>query len=413
MRKIVFFGALILCLKIYAEPVHSLVDALKLTLLNHSELTTFNYDMRASDARIWQAGFRPNPVLDVETENLGAPIFAQTTLLLSQVIEIGSKRKARLQHAFREKDKVFMDYEVRKRELFVETTLLFIEVLVNQEKISFLEENLKTLKEFSSTVENRVKAGRASVIEEANFTVLLATAMIDLNNGISELKSAKQKLAAQWNETNNSDFFVVGELNWTPQIAPLEELGSLIEEHPQVLHFSAEDNLRAARIGLERSKAYSDVNLRGGPRYLKEANKWVFVLGFTMPLPINDRNQGRIYESFENFQRLEKEREGVWTKLLTELNTSYSTLEKTYSELNVLQNILLPAATRAYDFSYKGYELARYNYLELLEAAKNYRNNKIRYLEILGEYRKALARLEGLTGSNKIIQQQCELWHEK
>lgn len=385
-----------------AQP-YTLADTLALTLLNNPDLNSFSYDLRAGDARILQASFRPNPGIDVLTENIGSPIFIQTTFMLSQLIEFGGKRHARVKYAKTERDRVALDYEVMKRQLYVNTTLLFIDVLINQQKLAFLEENLNVLQNFSATVEKRVKAGKASVIEESNFIVLLNTARIDLKNAQNELKNAKNKLAAQWGEANNHAFFVLGDLDWIPGVTSLDKMGDLIQEHPQVVRSYFEGNLRSAKIALEKSKAYPDVNLNGGPRYLEEAKKWVWVVGFTIPLPINDRNQGRIWESRENLSRLEKEREALWVKLLTELNNSYSTIQTVGSELNLLKNEVLPAAQKAYDFSYKGYELARYNYLELLETERAYRTSKIRYLQSLGEYHKALAILQGLTGSKAII----------
>lgn len=411
MYKFIFLGFLLSSLfypMLHAQPSRSLADVLALTLLNNPEFNTFSYDLRISDARILQATFRPNPVLDVGTENIDAPIFMQTTLLLSQLIELGGKRQARMQFAQKERDRVALDYEVKKRQLFVDTTLMFIEVLINQQKIAFLEDNLKTLQEFASVVENRVKVGKASVIEESNFIVLLNTAIIDLKNAQNELSNAKSKLSAQWKETNNDDFVAVGNLEWIPEVIPLEEMGLLIQDHPQIVRTYFEDQLRAAKVAVEKSKACPDVNLRGGPRYLEEARKWVWVVGFSLPIPINDRNQGRIWESYEVWEKLEKEKEALWTKLLTDLNTTYSTIQTVFLEVNLLKDRVLPAAQRAYDFSYKGYESARYNYLELLETQRSYRTSSIRYLEALGEYHKALAILQGLTGSTSIINLQCE-----
>lgn len=393
---------------LHAQNVHSLGDVLALTLMYNPQINSYDYDMRASDARILQASFRPNPALDVETENIGAPIFMQTTFLLSQLIELGGKRQARLQLAKSEQDRIDLDYEVSKRQIYIDTTLLFIDALVNQQKILFLEDNLNALQKFSSIVEKRVKAGKASVIEESNFTVLLNTARIDLRNAQNELKNAKSKLAAQWGEFNNDTFIIAGNLDWIPTVIPLSEMGGLIGEHPQIVRSYFEDNVRTAKVSLEKSKAHPDINVRGGPRYLKEANKWVWVIGFSVPLPIRDRNQGGILASSANLEKLEKEREALWTKLLTELNTSYATSQALLAELTLFQNTILPAAQKAYEFSYKGYELARYNYLELLETERAYRTSKIRYLQALGEYHKALAVLQGLTGSKAIINQQCE-----
>ena len=382
---------------------YSLADVLALTLVYNPDLNSFDYDLRAGDARILQAGFRPNPRIDVLTENINAHIFMQTTFMLSHLIELGGKRHARIKFAKTEKDRVALDYEVMKRELYVNTTLLFIDVLVNQQKIVFLEENLNVLQRFSSVVEKRVKAGKASAIEEANFLVLLNTARIDLTNAQNELRNAKTKLAAQWGGACSNDFLISGDLDWIPIVVSFDKMGDLIQEHPQVIRSYFEDNLRSAKISLEKSKAYPDVSLNGGPRYLEEAKKWVWVVGFSGSLPIFDRNQGRIWESKENLDKLERERESLWVKLLTELNTSYGTTQAAFTELNILRNSVLPAAQKAYDFSYKGYELARYNYLELLETERAYRTSRIRYLQALGEYHKALAILQGLTGSKAII----------
>ncbi len=406
-----FFGFFIFLsffsFQLLSSEAYSLADTLALTLLNNPDLNSFSYDLRAGDARILQAGFRPNPGLDVLTENIGTPIFLQTTFMLSQLIELGEKREARVKFAKNEKDRIALDYEVMKRQLYVNTTLLFIDVLISQQKLAFLEENLNVLQNFSSTVEKRKKAGKASVIEESNFVVLLNTALIDLKNGQNELKVAKNKLAAQWADTSNDAFFVLGDLDWIPVVTSLDKMGELIHEHPQVVRSYFEDNLRSARIALEKSKAYPDVSLNGGPRYLNEARKWVGVVGFSVPLPVNDRNQGRIWESRENLNKLEKEREALRIKLITELNTSYLTIETVTYELNLLKNTVLPAAQKAYDFSHKGYELARYNYLELIETQRAYKTSKIQYLQALGEYHKALAVLQGLTGSKAIINE-CE-----
>lgn len=404
--KLFCAGFLLFCQAVVADSSYLLSDALALVLLHNPGLHSFSYDVRANEAKILQAALSPNPLLDVETENIDAPEFRQTTFLISQLIELGGKRDARIHFAKTERDRVSLDYEVQKRELFIETGLLFIDVLVNQQKVIFLEENLKVLQDFSAVVEKRVNAGKASVIEQSNFIVLLNTSLIDLQNAQNELKIAKYKLAAKWGAQCGDAFTVVGELDWMVEVIPLELMGELIQEHPQVVAFSFEENVRLARIALEQAGAYPDLNVRGGPRYLEEARRWVWVVGFTIPIPISDRNQGRIIEAKELLSKLETEREVVFVKLLSDLNTSYATLQHTTLELNLLKNSVLPAAKKGMEFSYQGYNLARYNYLEFLETERAYRTSKMRYLQVLAEYHKALTVLQGLTGSKAISQ--CE-----
>lgn len=402
------FLFLLLPVSILADSPRTLAEVLALTVMYNPQINTYEYDHRAADARILQAGFRPNPDFDVEVENLNAPIFMQTTFLLSQLIEIGGKRQARLGVARGERDKFLLDYEVLKRQIFVETTLLFIDVLFNQKKVAFLKENLERVQSYSPVVEKRVKAGKASPIEESNYQILLHTARVDLQSAQNDWNKARSRLAAQWGDPSNYDFRLEGNLEWIPRVISLSELGDTLEQHPQITRAYFEENLRGARNALERSKAYPDVNLRGGPRYLEEAKKWVWVVGANVPLPVFDRNQGRIWESRENLDRLEKERESLWISLLTELNLTYTTLETLFSEIELYKNVIQPAAESAYKFSKQGYEMARYNYLELIETERTYRTTQLRYLEALNQYHKALAVLQGLTGAKAIIYPSCE-----
>ena len=161
MRRVLLFLSLFfLSFQHVFGQSYSLAETLALTLLRNPDLQSYNYDMRSSDARILQASLRPNPKLDVLTENLNAPDFFQTTFMLSQLIELGGKRQARDKFAKTEKERVALDYEVMKRQLYVDTTLLFIDVLINQQKITFLEENLSRLQNFSSVVEKESKLVR-------------------------------------------------------------------------------------------------------------------------------------------------------------------------------------------------------------------------------------------------------------
>jgi cobalt-zinc-cadmium efflux system outer membrane protein len=375
--------------------------------MQHPELQYFSYDVRANDARILQASFRPNPVIDIETENIDAPLFMQTTFLLSQLIETGGKQQARVQLAKSIKDRNYLDYEVKKRQVFVETTLLFLQVLIDQQKIAFLEENLKSLHEYSSVVDKRVQAGKASIIEQANFQVLLSNAAMDLKTMQNEWRNSKLKLSAMWGK-DNTDYTSFGNIDQMLPVANFEHMKNLLQNHPEILRFEVEKHVRSAKIALEKSLSYPDMNVRGGPRYLNEAKKWVWVVGFSVPLPINNRNQGGISESQEILERAERERQAVQIRLLTELNVAYSKLETLLVEIKILKDSVLPLTKKAFDLSYNGYMQAKYSYLELIETERAYRTSQIRYAEALGDYHKNLAIIDGLTGANATFNYPCE-----
>src|SRR5829696_9684960 len=85
--------------------VLTLREALALALTENPELAPFAWQARANEARVLQAGLRHNPELNLQLEDVaGTGDFsgarqAQTTLQLSQVIELGNKRRARVELA--------------------------------------------------------------------------------------------------------------------------------------------------------------------------------------------------------------------------------------------------------------------------------------------------------------------------
>ncbi len=95
-----------------AEPtgVVTLRKALALALMHNPELKAFSWDVRVSQARQLQASLWPNPELEVEVEEVGGPgartgfDAAETTIALSQLIELGGKSGKRVKVASLEKE---------------------------------------------------------------------------------------------------------------------------------------------------------------------------------------------------------------------------------------------------------------------------------------------------------------------
>src|SRR5437660_1513548 len=117
----------------YQEPtaVLTLPQALALALLQNPELRAFAWEVRVAEARTLQAGLRPNPELGLDIENVaGTGAFqggrsAETTLRLSQVIELGGKRARRLRVAALERDLAAWDYETKRVEVLTAVAQAF------------------------------------------------------------------------------------------------------------------------------------------------------------------------------------------------------------------------------------------------------------------------------------------------
>ncbi len=94
------------------EPVGvvSLCEVLRLTLLRNPDLAVFALGVRAAAARTLQAGVFPNPEIGLTVEDFGGTgagrgvRAAETTVQLSQLLELGGKRVKRFRLAGLEHD---------------------------------------------------------------------------------------------------------------------------------------------------------------------------------------------------------------------------------------------------------------------------------------------------------------------
>ena len=118
-RAVLLAGALVACAQAaQAEPI-TLADALSRGADSSPRVSQAKAQADAAEARARQAGVSPNPELSLEVENFaGSGAFqglrsTETTLALSQRIELGGKRSARVGVASAERDFAFLTYKRR------------------------------------------------------------------------------------------------------------------------------------------------------------------------------------------------------------------------------------------------------------------------------------------------------------
>ena len=117
-----------------------------MTLKHNPELATYAWTIRSKEIDQIEAGLLPNPEAAFEVENfagsgdLSGFRSAETTIALSQLIELGDKRMKRRQLASTDRDLARWDYEVKRVDLLSQTAVAFADVLGEQEKLTIANE---------------------------------------------------------------------------------------------------------------------------------------------------------------------------------------------------------------------------------------------------------------------------------
>ena len=388
------------------EPTGELTlrQALALGLAGNPDLIAFSWEVRTGDPRILQAGLIPNPELGVELENfLGSEPSRkfetlETTLSISQLVELGGKRAARIGLASSEKEVSIWEYEAKRADVAADVAKSFVEVLSAQDRLTLAEELARLAKEVLNAVAARVTAGKISPVEETRASVTSSIGGIELERARLGLEGARKRLAAAWGSQKPMFSKAVGQLDRLPPIPSQEVLVDRISRNPDVARWAAEMEQRKAALALERANRISNVTLSGGVRREREAKDTSFVFGAAVPLPLFNRNQGKILESQYRISKAEREREAAGNKVLAALSEAYQALATGYAEATTLRSTVLPGAQSAFEATSEGFRQGKFGYLEVLDAQRTLFEARGRYVEALGAYHKAAADTERLIG---------------
>ncbi len=384
--------------------VLSLKDALAITLLRNPELEEFSWEVRASEARLLQAGLRPNPEVSLDVEDvLGSGEFnggleAQVTLQLSQLIELGGKRSARINVASRTRDRSSRDFEAKRVEILADVTRRFIRLLARQNEVALARANVELGETTLRAVRRRVAAGADSPLEQKKTVTALARSRIAGEHAQHELQVARYDLAVMWGSSAPQFDGAEGNLFGTRTVPPYHQLLARISASPEIVRGLSEMQLREAEIRLADSKRVPNVSLSGGPRWHEGPDDNAFVFGLSVPLPLADRNQGGSQEARALLRKSEQSIKATEARLRALLFALHQELLRATNALDALDREILPGAEESLALSRSGFAEGRFSYLELADAQRTLGEVKRERIETATSYHEFILEIERLLG---------------
>ena len=382
----------------------TLREALALSLTHNPSLTVFPHALRAADARVLQAGLRPNPEFELEVEEFAGSgersgfDAAETTIGLGLPIELGGKRDKRTRLAALGRDLVQWDYESARLDVIRETTKGFTAVLAAQDRLALAEQLLALSREAEAAVAQRVEAGRDSPVDALRAGVATSAGQIAVRRARGALATARHNLAAQWGGGAPTFDEAVGDLSevWSPE--PPVDVVAAIGDNPDIARWEAEQQQRRAALRLQKAQAVPDITIGGGVQRFEETDDSAFVFGLSVPIPLFDRNQGGIEEATANLGKAHREYEAAHVRTLAALTGAVRSLSVAYDEVLLLRDEVVPKARQAFEAAREGYRQGKFDYLYVLDAQRTLFETRAGYVDSLEAYHTARADVMRLTG---------------
>lgn len=387
-----------------ATGVLDLRRALRLALTRNRALKVAERERCVQAAALLTARQFPNPEIHVDIEDwLGSGDTRgvramQLTVQVSQDIPLGRRRSARLASARLARRGADWAYQEKRLEVLAATTRAFVTALHAQAEVKQGEELVRLAGQVVADVKKRVNAGRVRPENLDQARVQESLAALELLKARRRLATARRLLALQWGSLRPGFSRVDGRLSLLPPLPGLAALRERLDRHPALSRSAVFIAERRAILLLERAKAYPDLSLRAGYRYLHGGPSSAVVVGLSIPLPFFTRNRGAIAAARQRLARARLARRAARLGLEKRLTSAHARLRVAREEADTLGRKILPLARLTFGRVQRGYQLGRRTFLEVLTAQRTVFGVQHQYLEALSRYHLALVDVKVLVG---------------
>lgn len=360
-------------------------------------------EIEAKHGEAFQASRRLNPELALNVENLPnwgglAAEDSSESLQLSQTLELGGKRLARLNAASLEASIAGWDYEVARLQAATDAAQLFVDVIASQERVAILRDFVSVAHKTRSAVDARVKGGSASPIELDRAKVSVATAQASLAADEARLRATRDQLSALWGNSHATFTSAAGRLGRDRSAPSLDEVNAFLEANPAMARWGDTIGHRYAVLEVERSKAIPNITIGAGVRRFETDSSTGVIGGISLPLPLFDRNEGAIAAAEHRIARAQFEAHAVRTQLTGMLIAALGALATADAQARAIESQVLPAAQSAFSRTRTGYEEGKFDLLNVLDTQRTLFEARRELVNARADYEKARVQVEALIG---------------
>ncbi|MDR0278858.1 MAG: TolC family protein [Paucimonas sp.] len=368
------------------------------TALEHNpDMAAARQEIGIAEGARRQAGLIPNPELSWEVEDTRRDT-STTTVTLSQPLELGGKRGARIEVARVGQDLAQMTLEQQVNNLRADVVQAFYSALRAQTGVELARQSLDLTERGLQVVEGRVRAGTSSPVEATRAQVQLAEARLQLSRAQSEKSNAYRQLA----QITGSAVDTVDRLD-APSLSPGQPpaddllLGRL-DQTAELRQALARIDQNDAALGSEKAQRIPDLTVSLGSQYDRLERERVNVVGLSLPLPLFDRNQGNVLAAARRADQARDLRNATELRLRSETRTALNQWGTAMQEVASYDSTILPAARQAVDTATRGFERGKFGFIEVLDAQRTLIAAREQYLASLATASDARARVERVFG---------------
>ncbi len=393
----------------------SLQQLISMAIQHNKNLTAAKYNVSIAKARLIQAGLFPNPTLELAHSN--DRLFNNegeyaTSVGFSQDFPIAGrigrqKKVARI-------DIVIAKAEIRnaERQLAGEVAASYYQILIIDRRIAQLNRFIQATKKLSQVAAKRHQAAEVSEIDR-NTTQLEWQGLVQQRRVLQSLRITEvaklNELLGRWAQSP---------LTLKEKLPPMTLRISLARAEQQA--FMLRPDLKALMLTFNRANAgkvlakaqrwadwtvgvgveQSRLAIDGAP---PQRNERELALSLSVPLPLFNRNQGRILEASAVGTQALVQIKALRLRIQTEVVSAYTTLKRLLPLLHQSERSLLPLGQRNFRIAAKAYRSGQMSLFEVVQVQRQQNDLQLAYLNTLDQYLQAWVRFKMAIGEEVLL----------
>lgn len=377
-------------------------QALQRAQENNPNMAAANWQMDISQAERRQAGLIPNPELSWEVEDTRSDT-RTTTVQLTQPIELGGKRGARIEVAQRGIDIAALGLEQYRNGLRAEVIQAFYGALQAGMRVELAEQSRQIAQRALGIAQGRVKAGKVSPIELTRAQVQLAELELESTRAQRDRRIAEDRLQLVMGQSAVSEQRPQGDATRLPEVPATSRLLSALAASAELRSAQTTIDQQEAAFALEKTQRIPDLNISVGSQYSAADRERVNLVGLSMPLPLFNRNQGNILAAARRADQSRDLRNAAELRLRNEIQAAAAQWQSAQVEIQAFESTILPSAQQAVDSTARGFEMGKFAFLDVLDAQRTLIQSRAQYIQSLAVATDSWVQLERVLGDISAI----------
>ncbi|HBM0982870.1 TPA: TolC family protein, partial [Enterobacter kobei] len=377
-------------------------QALETAFANNPDLAAAQWETGIAQGERQQAGLIPNPEVSWEAEDTRRNS-RTTTVMINQPIELGGKRGARIEVASRAQDAAGIELERKRNVLRADVIQAFYSSSTAQQRLLLSRQSIELAERGLRVAQGRIKSGKSSPVEGTRAEVQLSEVRLELRRAERDEASAYQRLAQVMGAPLPA-FVSVGDPGRSiPTVPDSSLLLNRIGETAELRLAKLQIDQREASLGLEKAQRIPDLTVSIGSQYDERERERVNVVGLSMPIPLFNRNQGNVLAAARRTDQARDLRNASELRLRTEIQTTLDQWVTANTEVASFNQTILPAAQSAVDTATRGFEMGKFNFLDVLDAQRTLISARTQYIQAIAEATDAWVRIERIFGDVALL----------